>query len=242
MDWSNSTWPELVKSVTDYGRQLEVPIGIIYTGNFQDTTDEAWLSIAGQRVKRYELQAGGQPDQVLFQSWNDKPDHTLPESDPYTFTGFIQTYFEDKSALGIRTQGIGANLAFGKDVRASVSDRTHPPEQAVDGDPGTWWSAGNSAPQWIEIDLGTPHDIQEIRLNVSQSPAGVTHHRVIGKGPGTDGEFVTLHIFDGPTEDSQVLSFKPDQPWKGIQVIRVETAASPSWVAWREIEVIDAGK
>ncbi len=242
VDWSRSTWPQEVKSIEDYGRGLGIPIGIIYTGNFQDQTDEAWLSIAGERVKRYELQTGGKPDQVLFQSWNDKPDHVLPESDPYTFTGFIKTYFEDKAGLGFRTQGQGANLAFNQSARASASEGIHPAEQAVDGDPGTWWSAGNGPPQWIEIDLGAPMDIQEIHLIPSQYPEGKTVHRVRGKGPGTGGVFVVLYTFEGPTQDSQVLSYKPPEPWKGIQVIRIETTASPSWVAWREIELIDAGE
>ena len=241
IDWSRLTWPEEVKSIEDYGRQLGVPVGIIYTGNWQDQTDEAWLSIAGERVKRYELQAGGQPDQVLFQSWNDKPDHVLPDSEPYTFTGFINMYFDDKSALGFRNSGQGANLAFNKVVVVSATEPLHPAAAAVDGDPGSWWSAGAGAPQWIQVDLGAPHNIQEIRLLPSQYPAGATIHRLIGKGPGTNGQFVELYTFSGQTDDSQLLSYKPPEPWHGIQVIRIQTSASPSWVAWREIEIIDAG-
>jgi hypothetical protein len=37
-----------------------------------------------------------------------------------------------------------------------------------------------------------------------------------------------------------VLSFSPSEPWEGIRRIQIETVASPSWVAWREIEVIAA--
>lgn len=241
IDWSRSTWPQEVKSIEDYGRQLGVPVGIIYTGNYQDQTDETWLSNAGERVKRYELQTGGQPDQVLFQSWNDKPDRVLPESEPYTFTNFIDGYFTDKSALGFRTAGSGANVALNKTVRVSATEAGHPAQVAVDGDPGTWWSAGAGPVQWIEIDLGAPYNILEIHLIPSQYPAGPTHHVVTGKGPGTGDAFVVLQSFDGITQDSQVLTYKPPEPWNGIQFIRVQTTTSPSWVAWREIEVIDAG-
>jgi hypothetical protein len=39
-----------------------------------------------------------------------------------------------------------------------------------------------------------------------------------------------------------VLSYTPPQRLTGIQVIRIETVSSPSWVAWREIGIIDAGQ
>src|SRR5262249_24387727 len=155
----------------------------------------------------------------------------LPEGQPFTFTNFIDAYFADKPGLGFRPGGRGANLAFGKSVRASAVDATHPPEAAVDGDPGTWWSAGAGPPQWIEIDLGAPHDILEIRLSPSQYPAGPTTQEVLGKGPGTNGQFEELSTFSDNTEDSQVLSYRAADPWKAIQVIRIETTASPSWVA-----------
>ena len=44
------------------------------------------------------------------------------------------------------------------------------------------------------------------------------------------------------TTDGQTLIFAPPEPLLDIQFIRVETIATPSWVAWREIEIIDAGK
>ena len=114
IDWSRPGWPEEVLEIEEFGRQFGVPVGIIYTGNSQDPSDEAWLSIAGERVLRYEDEAGGRPDHVLFQSWNDRPDRALPESEPHTFTGFIRTYFHDRSSLGVRTEGPGASLVYQK--------------------------------------------------------------------------------------------------------------------------------
>jgi hypothetical protein len=35
-----------------------------------------------------------------------------------------------------------------------------------------------------------------------------------------------------------VLEFMAPDLWAGLTAIRVETVASPSWVAWREIEVV----
>jgi hypothetical protein len=91
IDWGRPTWPAEVKRIEDFGRTFGVPVGIIYNGNSQDASDEAWLSVAGERVLSYEDQAGGRPEHVLFQSWHDKPDAALPDGEPYTFTGFIRT-------------------------------------------------------------------------------------------------------------------------------------------------------
>ena len=237
IDWSDTRWAQKVKSIEQYGQSIGVPIGLIYTGNLQDETDEAWLSIAGERIKRYEIENSGNLDHVIFQSWNDKPDRVLPETDPYTFTGFIKTYFENKSALGFQLENT-ANVALKKPVRVSRFLDGYGGESAVDGDLGTSWSSGAGAPQWIEIDLGEAYDIREIRLLPSQYPAGETVHRVRGKGPGTGGNFIDLYTFEGETEDSQWLVHSPSGLWTGIQVIRVESAASPSWIAWREIEIL----
>jgi hypothetical protein len=241
IDWSRPRWPSEVKSIEDFGHSHGVPIGLIYTGNPDDPSDEAWLAAAGERVRTYELETGGRPDHILFQSWNDHPDRVLPETSRDTFTQFIKAYFEDRSALGFPREGKGANLALGKSVRVSKQLAEFEGALAVDGNPGTWWGAGAFPPQWIEIDLGKPFNIQEIRLIPSQSPAGVTTHRVLGKGPGTSAAFILLHAFHGSTQDGQALAFSPLVAWQGIQILRVETSAGPSWVAWREIQVIDAG-
>jgi len=240
IDWSRPKWPQEVGSIEEYGNQIGVPVGIIYNGNGFDPTDEAFLSATGERVKKLELAAGVQPDHVIFQSWSDKPDRVLPETEEYTFTGFIARYFTDKENLGYRREGKGANIALGKSVRFSnlIDDMTG--ELAMDGDFGTLWNSGGGPKQWIEIDLGKSHNIMEIRLTISQYPEGKTIHRVLGKG--ANGQFTLLTTFEGNTVDGQTLIFTPVEPIPNIRYIRIETTESPSWVAWREIEIIDAGE
>jgi hypothetical protein len=242
VDWSRPTWPDEYKLIQDHGQQLGVPVGMIYTGNGFDKTDEAYLEATGERVKKLEIQAGVQPDHVIFQSWDDKPDRVLPESEPFTYTGFIDQYFTDKASLGYPREGAGANLALGKTVRVSAQFQDFAGALAVDGDFGTLWNSGGGPPQWIEVDLGAAYNISEIRLTVSQYPNGPTTHVISGKGPSAGDQFKPLHTFDGNTNDGDVLDFKPDQPLTQIRYIRVQTTASPSWVAWREIEIIDAGQ
>ncbi len=238
VDYSRPGWEQDAKELEDFCRLRGVDFGIYYLGDSQDPTDEAWIMHAGEKIKDYELVTGGNPDHVLFASWHDRPDKVLPDTGPYTFTGFINQYFTDKSNLGIRTAGAGANLAYRKKVKASKSLSDYPAANAVDGFSGNWWGAGGPDPQWIEIDLGEPSVIAEVRLSVCQDPAGETIHRIRVKGPGTDNKFEVLYTFKGVTSDSDLLTYKLPQPKQGIRYIRIDTQESPSWVAWREIEVI----
>jgi hypothetical protein len=126
------------------------------------------------------------------------------------------------------------NLALGKPARASRALADQPPENAVDGG-AAQWGAGADAPQWIEIDLGQPQAIGEVRLTVAQWPAGETVHQIWG---GAAGEALQLlHQFRGTTEEGDLLVFEPEPPLENLQILRIVTTSSPSWVAWREVEV-----
>jgi hypothetical protein len=129
------------------------------------------------------------------------------------------------------------NLAEGAAVRASNATAENPAEFAVDGAPGTQWIAGAGPPQWIEIDLGGPHDIAAIELLVAQFPNGSTRHRVL---VGTQrGELRLVAALKGDTADGEVLVVDLDPDDGGqVRFVRIETTASPSWVAWREVRVI----
>ena len=135
---------------------------------------------------------------------------------------------------------VETNLALNAPVTATALLPGFEPEKAVDGidtlDIDNWWSAGAEAPQNIAIDLGGPSDISRIRLVVSQAPAGETLHLVLGRRPGSSDN-ITLGQLAGKTADGQELFISTDLPWSGIQTIIVQTIQSPSWVAWREIEV-----
>ena len=128
------------------------------------------------------------------------------------------------------------NVARGRSVVASAEQATTPATYAVDGDATSLWIAGQFAPQWIEIDLGAPVAVAAIRLGVAQTPReGDTVHAVLGRS--TEGSFRELQVFSGRTTDGQLLEFVPPAPWEDVRYLRIETRASPSWVAWREVEV-----
>jgi hypothetical protein len=124
----------------------------------------------------------------------------------------------------------------------TVSSRSEPGATsglAVDGRDTTIWNAGGLPPQWLEVDLRTSFTIARLRLVTAQDPPGLTKHRVYGRGPGGDTRL--LHEFSGYTTDGDVLEYAPSTPWNDIRFIRVETDASPSWVAWRGIAAYIAG-
>ncbi len=234
IDWSRDEWPATAFEIVDFGEGFGVPVGIIFTGNHSDPGDDIWLAIAGERVKEYQEAAGVVPPHVVFQSWTDHPDRALPETEAWTFTNLLLTYFTEPFALGFTTEQLAGNIALGRPVTASAAEPGAGPERVVDGDAGTHWSAGAGPTQWVEITLDGPSDITEIRLTPAQFPAGDTAHRILG---WIGGASVELDGFNGPTSDGEPIVITPPTPWAGVERLRVETTASPSWVAWYEIEV-----
>ena len=119
-------------------------------------------------------------------------------------------------------------------VQASAS--IEPPANALDGSEETLWSSGADAPQWIELDLGAPTDVDLIRLLVSQYPGGVTSHEVYAGAHEDPGRFIVT--IAGDTNDRDRLEVEIGAT---VRYIRILTTSSPSWVAWFEIEVVPTG-
>ena len=118
---------------------------------------------------------------------------------------------------------------------ASAEIAGAPASHAADGDLETSWNSGQNAEQWILLDLGAPRTLARLRLHVAQDPAGTTHHQIwVGGDPGN---LALIHEFQGLTTDRDVLEFIPTSPLADIRFVKVITLQSPSWVAWREIEV-----
>ncbi len=119
-------------------------------------------------------------------------------------------------------------------VKASAVYKDMPAEQAIDGTMSQW-SAGAFPPQWIEVGVQPPSKVFAIRLVVGQSPAGPTTHELWVKRQG--GSFEKVQTFEGDTKDYDRLEYR----FKGsavIEGVKVVTVKSPSWVGWREIELV----
>lgn len=175
---------------------------------------------------------------------------------------FYWSYYADNAGVGDRTWGLvdqdnyllklfaplnqpdicqsievpNSNIAYNKAVSASASLVNEKPENTVDNDPATQWGAGASPTQWISIDLEGNYKVEEIRLLVAQWPEGKTTHLVQMQSFEQE-EYQTMHEFNRLTKDGDWLSFKPEIPIENIVQIRILTTHSPSWVAWKEIQV-----
>ena len=128
------------------------------------------------------------------------------------------------------------NLAMGKSVSASSLIVTGLPLNAVDGNLETVWSSGKSSPQWIQIDLDSPASISRISLIVAQDPGGNTIHQIYAGASELD--LALVHEFAGSTADGDLLEYIPEIPMHGIRYVKILTTESPSWVAWRDIEIL----
>jgi len=98
IDFSNPQWPSIVKTLEDASHREGMQSGIIYIGDETDTSDAEWSSKAIARFQLYQGQSGGNPDFVLFQSWQPHPQFCLPESGANTFTGVLDAYLKATGA------------------------------------------------------------------------------------------------------------------------------------------------
>jgi WD40-like Beta Propeller Repeat/RTX calcium-binding nonapeptide repeat (4 copies)/F5/8 type C domain len=131
------------------------------------------------------------------------------------------------------------NLARGRPVTTSWTLPDRPAARIDDGRNNFIWGS-YYAPQWVEIDLGSPQTVARIALVAAQTPNGSTDHVILGRAYMFD-RWRGLGELRGDTRDGQLLQVVPTRPWRNIRYVRVETKSSPSWVAWREIAVFRAG-
>ena len=84
------------------------------------------------------------------------------------------------SPLTVALSGTGVtsttNLALNQPVTSSSYFQTYTPQNAVDGNTGTYWESndGASYPQWITVDLGSVQSIGSITLDLPPSSAWST--------------------------------------------------------------------
>jgi hypothetical protein len=95
---------------------------------------------------------------------------------------------------------------------------------------------GRLPDQWIVIDLGAAVSVAKVRLFVSQYPDGSTTHAVLTRET-TGDPWTPRYTFSGATVDNQVLEYSPPLAWPNVRYVMVDTSASVSWVAWKEVEI-----
>lgn len=108
-DWGRADWPQAARALEAIAESRGVQFGVIYKGDWDDPTDADYISQAEQHLWAYEAQEGGTPGAAIFQSWDDKPDYCLPETDPTTFTHLIDYYYDNRTTIHLDVGAPAAN-------------------------------------------------------------------------------------------------------------------------------------
>jgi len=119
----SSDWVAQVHAIERDVRGHDSRFGLIYDGYegpCGSCTDADWLDAAWSHIVAYELDGGGLPDDAIFQSWVDKPDRTLPEAGPHTFTHLIADYTRTRTAVTVT----GIPATSGGTIAVAGSART----------------------------------------------------------------------------------------------------------------------
>lgn len=92
-------------------------------------------------------------------------------------TGVWLAWFSGRTAMATSSEcsPSSTNLAIGRPVLASTSDGRFPASNVVDGNLDSWWMSQGSDPQWIYVDLGQLHQIQQIVLRWSRQIYGESY-------------------------------------------------------------------
>jgi len=93
VQWKES-WRIPLKKLAVVLRERKIPLGVIYNGNDDDTSDTAWVAHAEAHYRSVEADSGITPDQAVFQSWVSHPSHLLPDTDPGTFAYLLSRYHQ----------------------------------------------------------------------------------------------------------------------------------------------------
>jgi predicted amidohydrolase YtcJ len=132
----------------------------------------------------------------------------------------------------------GSSAAAAMVTTASRSLPDQLPELAFDGNPDTAWVSGADAEQWIQVELPEAVSIRTVAALVTQDPPGATRHQLwVG---ASENEIQLADTHSGATQEGDEITFGVPAAVGEVRIIRIVTTASPSWVAWREIELTPA--
>jgi hypothetical protein len=99
-EWSWPGWLDQATAVRAALVGRGVRVGFIYNGG-EIADQEGWIAAAIERAYLLESRSAVPPDDVVFQSWFDQPDRTLPDGDPTSFTGLVNRYFRPHTRIDL---------------------------------------------------------------------------------------------------------------------------------------------
>jgi hypothetical protein len=94
--WTHPSWRTQFIEVMKVLHSAGVARGVIYNGPSESPTDKGWTDDALAHAKTIECGLAVKPDQVIFQSWVDRPRQMLPETRSGTFTNMVYQYLHNQ--------------------------------------------------------------------------------------------------------------------------------------------------
>jgi hypothetical protein len=164
---------------------------------------------------------------------------TPVERERYIRSKAVATGFTDLAGIAIKvpsypqppSETIPTKLSISSVYADSSSSTAY---LAVDGNHATSWSSGHAAPAWIEFDLGSVKTVKAIRLTPEMSPTTGTVVQNVYAGM-TAFPTTLVKTFSGTATILEPIALAVNS---SVRYVRIETASSPSWIAWREIEIL----
>ncbi|MFJ6197392.1 CARDB domain-containing protein [Micromonospora sp. NPDC092111] len=128
----------------------------------------------------------------------------------------------------------GPNLAVGKPVSASGANGSYVAANVNDGNQQTYWeSPSNAFPQWVQIDLGSSVNIDQVKLKLPPSTAWATRTQTLTVQGSTNGStFGTLsasagRVFDPATANTVTIDFVAAT----VRYVRLTITGNTGWPA-----------
>ncbi|GGQ86637.1 discoidin domain-containing protein [Couchioplanes azureus] len=136
--------------------------------------------------------------------------------------------------------GVGPDLAAGRPATASSHTDVYAAGNATDGNQDTYWESANHAfPQWIQVDLGSSVDVNEVILGLPAAWGARTQTLSVS-GSANGSQFTTLSAAAGRQfAPTATIMF----PAATIRYVRVTITGNTGWSAGQvsEFEVYDTG-
>jgi hypothetical protein len=110
------------------------------------------------------------------------------------------------------------NLAFKARASASGSNPNEGPENAVDGDPGSRWSAVGKGEKWLALDLGTARNISRWVLMTSSVAGGKTEQNLASFRLQRSDDGKTWTDVDKVEENRSAIVDRVTEPFTARQV------------------------
>ncbi|HWE00802.1 MAG TPA: discoidin domain-containing protein [Tepidisphaeraceae bacterium] len=144
---------------------------------------------------------------------------------------------------------IPLDLARGKTATASSSQGANSPAMALDGDGETrWCAAGATFPQWWQVDLGKPRNINGCLIAWEKTNT-VYHYKIEGSADGQTWRMLsdqTDSLDRNPIREHQFVACcgKPEVDANGVRFVRVTVDGSDTgaWASFFDFEVFGTEK